>query len=158
MVGFGRDLWRSSSPAPLLKQVPLEQAAQDHIQVGFEISGEGQSTTSLGSLFQCSVRVKKFFLMFIWNFLCCSLCPLPLVLSLAPLKRVWPHPPDTHPEDIYQPSVLQAKQAQLPQLFLVGETLQTPHHPRSPPLVPLPGLGFLRACLGTEDWSKEGIQ
>jgi len=36
------------------------------------ISREGDSTTSLGSLFQCSVtlRVKKFFLMFRWNFLC----------------------------------------------------------------------------------------
>ena len=41
------------------------------------ISREGDSTTSLGSLFQCSVtlRVKKFFLMFSWNFLCFSLCP-----------------------------------------------------------------------------------
>jgi len=36
MVGAGRDLWRSSSPTPLLKQVHLEQAAQDCIQVGLE--------------------------------------------------------------------------------------------------------------------------
>ena len=44
------------------------------------ISREGVSTTSLGSLFQCSVtlRGKKFFLMFRQNFLCFSLCPLPL--------------------------------------------------------------------------------
>jgi len=34
MVGVGRNLWRSSSPTPLLKQVYLEQGAQDHIQVG----------------------------------------------------------------------------------------------------------------------------
>jgi len=39
------------------------------------ISREGDSTTSLGSLFQGSItlRGKKFFLMFRWNFLiCCS--------------------------------------------------------------------------------------
>ena len=49
------------------------------------ISREGDSTTSLGSLFQCSVtlRGKKFFLMFRQNFLCFSLCLLPLVLSLG---------------------------------------------------------------------------
>jgi len=85
------------------------------------ISREGDSTISLGSLGQGSVtlREKKFFLMFRRNLLCLSLCPLPLVLSLgttekslapplschwAPLKRAWPHPPDTHPADICGPS------------------------------------------------------
>jgi len=53
------------------------------------ISREGDSTTYLGSLFQCSVtlRVKKFFLMFRWNFLCFSLSPLPLVLSLGTTEK-----------------------------------------------------------------------
>ncbi|GAB0189303.1 translation initiation factor IF-2-like [Grus japonensis] len=32
-IGFGRDLWRSSSPTLLLKQDHLEQVAQDHVQV-----------------------------------------------------------------------------------------------------------------------------
>jgi len=32
MVGVGRDLWRSSSPIPLPKQVHLEQAAQYLVQ------------------------------------------------------------------------------------------------------------------------------
>ena len=36
MVGVGKDLWRSSSPTPLLKQGHLEQAAQDCVQAGFE--------------------------------------------------------------------------------------------------------------------------
>jgi len=31
IVGVGRDLWRSSSPTPLLKQGHLQQAAQDRI-------------------------------------------------------------------------------------------------------------------------------
>ena len=49
------------------------------------ISREGDSTASLGSLFQCSVtlRGKKFYFVFRRNFLCFSLCPLPLVLSLG---------------------------------------------------------------------------
>ena len=53
------------------------------------ISREGDSTISLGSLFQCSIifREKKFFLMFNCNFLCLSLCPLPLVLLLATTEK-----------------------------------------------------------------------
>jgi len=53
------------------------------------ISREGDSTTSLGSLCQCSftLRGKKFFLMFRRNFLCFSVCPLPLVLSLDTTEK-----------------------------------------------------------------------
>ena len=52
------------------------------------VAGPGpceDSTASLGSLGQGSVtlRGKKFFLIFSWSFLCFSLCPLPLVLSLG---------------------------------------------------------------------------
>jgi len=36
MVGVGRDLCGSSSPAPLLKQGHLQQAAQDLVQAGLE--------------------------------------------------------------------------------------------------------------------------
>ena len=36
MVEDGNDLWRSSGPIPLLKQVHLEQVAQDHVQMAFE--------------------------------------------------------------------------------------------------------------------------
>ena len=66
------------------------------------ISREGDSTTSLGSLCQGSVtlRGKKFFLRFRRNFLCFSLCPLPLVLSLGTTeKSLAPsslHPPCRH--------------------------------------------------------------
>ena len=63
------------------------------------ISREGDSTTSLGSLFQCSVtlRGKKFFLGFSWSFPGFSLCPLPLVLSLGTTAKSltpspWPPP------------------------------------------------------------------
>ena len=56
---------------------------------GWNISREGDSTASLGSLFQCSVtlRGKKFLLVFRRNFLCFSLCPLPLVLSLGTTEK-----------------------------------------------------------------------
>lgn len=36
MLGVGRDLQRSSGPTPLPKQDHIEQAAQKHIQLGFE--------------------------------------------------------------------------------------------------------------------------
>jgi len=36
MVGVGRDLCGSPSPNSLPKQDHLEQAAQDHVQMGFE--------------------------------------------------------------------------------------------------------------------------
>jgi len=53
---------------------------------GLNISREGDSTASLGSLCQCSItlRAKKFFLMFRWSF---SLCPLSLVLSLGTTEK-----------------------------------------------------------------------
>ena len=93
------------------------------------ISREKDSTIPLGSPFQCSVtlRGKKFFLMFSWNFLCFNLCPLPLVLSLGTTGKSlapssWP-PPCRYLEAFLrspQPSLLQAEQAQLPQPLLTG--------------------------------------
>lgn len=55
----------------------LQSIAQEGIQEGFHILSV--------SLFQCSVTlpVRKFFLLFIWNFSCSSLCPVPLVLLLG---------------------------------------------------------------------------
>ena len=45
------------------------------------LTREGEYTAFLGNLFQCSItlRVKKFFVMLRWNFLCFILYPLPLV-------------------------------------------------------------------------------
>ena len=53
------------------------------------ISREGDSTTSLGSLFQCSItlRVKKFFLMFSWNFLCFNGCKCPACPQSWPMLQ-----------------------------------------------------------------------
>ena len=50
------------------------------------------------TLLQCFVTLKgkKFFLEFVWNFLCSSLCPLP---RYTPLKRAWHHPFDSCTSD-----------------------------------------------------------
>ena len=80
LVGFGRDLCGSSSPTPCRSRVTYSRLHRTLSRWILNISREGDSTTSLSSLFQCSVtlRGKKFFLMFRRNFLCFSLCPLPL--------------------------------------------------------------------------------
>jgi len=63
MVGVGRDLWGSSSPTPLPKQMHLEQVTQ------YRIQDRVYSTTPLSNLLQCSVTHRvEFFLMFRWNF------------------------------------------------------------------------------------------
>jgi len=49
MVEVGRDLWRSSGASSLLKQGPFEHIIQDCVQVAFNISREGDTTTSLGT-------------------------------------------------------------------------------------------------------------
>lgn len=53
----------------------------------FNTSRHGTSATYLGNLCQhlVTLAVKKCFLLFSGN----SLCPLPLVLALAPLGRAW---------------------------------------------------------------------
>ena len=102
MVEVARGLCGSSSPTPLPKQGHLEQIAQDLIQVHFEylqrrrlhnLSGQpvlmlrhpqSEDSRSDGTSYA-------------------SVCAhYPLSCHWAPLKRVWPHPPDTHPSDIYK--------------------------------------------------------
>ena len=72
---------KSKAPA---KAVPYNRSHMSVSTCALNISIEGDSTTSLCSLFQCSVilTVKKLFLRFIWNFLYSSFRPLLLVLSL----------------------------------------------------------------------------
>jgi len=81
--GWQGPLW-SPSPTPCRSRVTQSRLHSTASSRGLNISREGDSTASLGSLGQGSVtlRGKKFFLMFRWNFLCFSLCPFPLVLSL----------------------------------------------------------------------------
>ena len=84
-VGVGRDLCGSPSPTPCPSRVTHSRLHSTAARRGWNISREGDSTASLGSLGQGSgtLRGKKFLLGFSWSFLCFSLCPLPLVLSLG---------------------------------------------------------------------------
>ena len=99
MVGVGRDLCGSPRPTPCPSRVTQSRGHSTAARQGWNISREGDSTAPLGSLGQGSVtlRGKKFFLGFRRNFLCFSLCPLPLVLSLGTTgKSLAPsswHPP-----------------------------------------------------------------
>jgi len=92
MVGVGRDLCGSPSPTPLPKQGHLQQAVEDLVQARLEYlqrrrihNPSGQPVPVLVTL-----RGKKFFLMFRRNFLCFSLCLLPLVLSLGTTEKSGP--------------------------------------------------------------------
>ena len=84
IAGVGRDLKRPLSPTPLLKQVFYNKLHRWVSRQALDIFLEGDSITPLGNLFQCSVTltIKKFFCMFVWNFLCSSFKPLLLVLLL----------------------------------------------------------------------------
>ena len=85
MFSVGRALCGSPSPTPCPSRVTHSRLHSTASRRGCNISREGDSTASLGSLGQGSVtlRGKKFFLGFSWSFLYSSLCPLPLVLSLG---------------------------------------------------------------------------
>lgn len=61
MDELGRNLWRWSSPTPLLKVESLQQVAQSCVQFGLNVTKGGNSVTSLGSLFQHSTTLKNFF-------------------------------------------------------------------------------------------------
>ena len=105
--GVGRDLCGSSSPNPLPKQGHLQQAAQDLVQAGIEylqrrlhnLPGlwapwpcSRAPSPSEGSSSSCSDGTSSASV--------CARCPLSC--HWAPLKGAWPHPPDTHPSDIYK--------------------------------------------------------
>jgi len=71
MLGVGRDLWGSPSPTPCPSRVTHSRLHSIMSRQVWNISREGDSTASLGSLGQGSVtlRGKKFFLVFRWNLL-----------------------------------------------------------------------------------------
>lgn len=94
MVGVRKELWRSSSPNLLLKQVFLEYIAQDCTQAGYEyLQKRAAHCSSLST-------PKQLFLTFRWNFLCSNFCSLSHILLLDTTKRVWSHLLDLHPVDI----------------------------------------------------------
>ncbi|PKU38985.1 hypothetical protein llap_10711 [Limosa lapponica baueri] len=133
MVEVGRDLWRSSDPASLLKQGLLELFVQLHVEKAFDdLQGWrihnlfGQTMPGLSHPHRKKVvpDVQRE-----------PSVVLPLVLSLdttgkslalfyVPSLQVFISIEKISPE----PSLFQAEQSQLSQPFLVGEILQTLQH------------------------------
>jgi len=79
MTEAGKDVWRSSDPISLLKQVQLPKAMSRELLNTFT---DGDSTTLPGNLCQCLVTyiVQGCFLMLRGNLVCFSLCTLCLLL------------------------------------------------------------------------------
>jgi len=146
-VGVERDLCGSSSPTLLPKQGHLQQAAQHRDQAGLEYlqrrrlhSLPGQPEPGLCHPQREEVLPHLQLELPPLQFVPVAPCPVaghywkesgPILLTptLQIFRSISKVPS--------QPSLLQAEQAQLPQPFVVGEMLQSPHHPRSPPLDPL---------------------
>ena len=74
---------------PSAKAVPYSKSHRKVSQRVSNVLRERDSTTFLGSLFQCSVtlKVSKFFLTFVWNLLCSSLCLLFPALLLGTTEK-----------------------------------------------------------------------
>jgi len=104
MVGVGRDLCGSPSPTHCPSRVTQSRLHRTMSRRVLNISREGDSTASLGSLCQGSVtlRGKKFFSCPTGTSSASVCAHCPLSCHWAPLKGVWPLPPDTHPADIYK--------------------------------------------------------
>lgn len=98
---------------------------------GLNVSRERGSTTSLGSLFQWSaaLSVRKLFLMLRYQFLCFSLWPLLLILSMDTTEKSLAPSPQPRPlRSLYALvrsclSLLYTKQAWLCQSVLIRELL-----------------------------------
>jgi len=144
MFGVGRYLCGSSSPPPLLKQGHLQQAAQDFVQASLEYlqrwrihSLPGQPVPGLCHPQSEEVLPHVHTELPVLQFVLIAPCPVAGLhwkesgpILLTPTLQIF--------ISIYevpsQPSLLQEKQAQFHQSFLIGEMLQSLHHPRSPPL------------------------
>jgi len=144
MVGVEGDLWRSSSLTLLPKQVHVQQAAQNYVQEGFEDlqrrtlhNPSGQPVPVLHHPQSEEVLPHVQLELLMLHFVPVAPCPVAghhwkesglilLTPTLQILISIYKIPS--------RPSFLQAKQAQLPQPFLLGQMLQSPHHPCSLPL------------------------
>ena len=141
---------------------PLDQAAQSHIQPGLEcLQGWGIHSLLGWAVPVCHhLCVKNFLLISNLNLPCLSLKPFPLVLSLSNLVN------SHSPSYLYAPfkywkatmrspwSLLQAKQSQFPQPFLIWEVLQPSSGP-TPSVQCLSCTGGPRPGCSTPDEASE---
>ena len=86
-VAIARDIWTSSSQT---KEHSLDEVKLEDIQVGFQYLPRRRLQNLFGQIISvlCSftLKIKKFFAMFGWRFLCTSWCLFP---HWALLKRPW---------------------------------------------------------------------
>jgi len=134
MVGVGRDLWRLSSANPLPKHVHLEkfehiQAVSEYLQRRRMHNLPGQTVPVLRHPQREEVLPHVQTELPMLQFVPVTSCPVaghhwkefgPILLTptLQVFLSIY--------KDPSQPSLLQVKQAQLPQPFLIGEMLQSP--------------------------------
>ena len=103
IVGLGRDLCGSSSPTPLPKQGHLTAGCTGPCPGRSWISPEKKTPQPLWAAWSSALSPSEGRSSFSCSdgTSCASVsahCPLSCRWAL--LKRVWPHPPDTHPSDI----------------------------------------------------------
>jgi len=175
MVGVGTDLWGSPSPTPLPKQGHLQQAAQDLVQAGLEylqrrrihnLPGQPVAVLHLHSSHHPHSKevLPQVQMVPMLQFVAVAPCPVaghhwkelgPILLT--PTLQIF--------IGIYkvpsQPSLLQAKQVQLPQPFLTGQMLVTsstlwPSAGLSPVAPHVSWTGEPRTGCGTPDGASLG--
>ena len=113
---------------------PADQAAQSHIQPGLECLQGWGIHSLLGQPVQCGPKPP------LSQFKTIPPCPI----TIQPRKQLFPflficsfEVLEGRNEVSLKPSLLQAKQSQFPQPFLIGEVLQPSDHLSGPPLDPL---------------------
>lgn len=87
MVEVGRDFWRSSVSAPLLRQGHLGQVAQDRVKMAFEYLQWWRLHNPFAESCFPVLRMIKASPIFREALLCFSFSLLPLVLSLSTSKK-----------------------------------------------------------------------
>ena len=123
------------------------------------ISGDGDSTTSLGRMFQCltTLSQNKFILISNLNLSWCNFRPYPLFLPLVTWegKEFDCHIATISFQEIVEnykissdPPLLRTKQTQFPQLMLTRLVLQIPHQLCFPSLDILQGLDVILVVRG----------
>ena len=86
---MGRALRRPFVASPHSNQIQQEQVAQDNVPWSSDYFQWWRYRSLSGNLFRCFTThmVEFFFLVSYWNFPCCNLCPLPLVLLFCISKK-----------------------------------------------------------------------
>lgn len=154
-MGMGRNFWRSCSSASLLHQV-----SQDCVQAGFDYLQRSRIHNHSGQHIPwehvCHSHRKKLFLIYRWQFLCFSLCLLPLVLSLGTneenlVPSSW-HLSVRHLYALVRfPLSCLFSRLNRPNSLSLREMFLFPNHLQSPLLAPLPHLLFLD--WGAQNWT-----